>query len=94
MHINDLAGTLLLQSNDLTGSIPTEIVKLSRLGTSLILNIQKCGTILNLSHHIATLYTEYLILWGNGLLNGTIPNEIGLLTNLCEFTCLYFFGAT
>ena len=76
---NSVVTALLLQGNNLTGTIPTELGNLTNLTHLYLYNNELTGTI-PAELGALTVLTE-LLLNGNNL-TGTIPTELGNLTNL------------
>jgi Leucine-rich repeat (LRR) protein len=74
-HVSEL----YLHSNELTGSIPTEIGNLSNLGYLYLNNNELTGTIPTELGNLSNL--KYLHLYSNKL-TGTIPSELGNLSQL------------
>ncbi len=85
---------LSLSANSLTGTIPSQIASMSNLCESSVVWLLVVMTVLScvfyctlmLAFHIHS--TAGLDLSFNSLM-GTIPSEIGLLTNLCESSSVW-----
>jgi hypothetical protein len=86
---------LSLYDNSLTGTIPRQIALMSNLGKSsvvwllvvmIVLSCVFCCTLM-LACHIHS--TAYLGLDSNSL-TGTIPNQVALMSNLCESSFVLF----
>jgi hypothetical protein len=86
---------LVLDSNSLTGTIPSELGLLTKLGESSVVWLLVVMIVLSCvfslySHACLSFFhsTAWLDLSGNSL-TGTIPTEIALLSNLCESSVVW-----
>ena len=82
-------GSLFLQSVGLTGTIPMEVGRLTKLGEFALFGCTdatdlcpcRCADLLFDSHHIVL--TAILLLNGNQV-SGSIPTELGNLSNIAR----------
>jgi hypothetical protein len=85
---------LSLSSNSLTGTIPTEIALLSNLCESSVVWLLVVMIVLSCVFHCTLMLachihsTAYLDLSDNSL-TGTIPSEVGLMSNLSESSVVW-----
>jgi hypothetical protein len=86
---------LSLSRNSLTGTIPSEVSLLSNLGESsivwllVVMIVLSCVFFIVLSCLLVIFHsTALLYLWGNSL-TGTIPSQLGLLSNLSESSVVW-----
>jgi hypothetical protein len=88
--------TLELSDNNLFGTIPNELALLSNLCEScivwllVVMIVLSCVFIVLSSLLVIIHSTAALDLSGNGL-TGTIPNELALMSNLCESSVVWLF---
>jgi hypothetical protein len=87
-HIHSTA-YLDLDSNSLTGTIPSEVGLMSNLGESSVVWLLVVMIVLSCVFHCTLMLTcnffstAWLFLWRNSL-TGTIPSEVGLLMKLSK----------
>jgi hypothetical protein len=93
-HIHSTA-YLDLSGNRLNGTIPSEVELLTKLSESsvvwllVVMIVLSCVFFIVLSClHVIFHSTAWLLLNSNGL-TGTIPSQIGLLSNLCESSVVW-----
>lgn len=84
-------GALHFDRNHLTGTIPTEVGEMGRslgeYGTGMYFCCLRCGV----THIFYMTNVENMTLFDNQL-SGTIPSEVGLLTNLGTLPSLCIFS--
>jgi high-affinity nickel permease len=85
---------LWLNDNSLTGTIPSEVGLMSNLGESSVVWLLVVMIVLSCVFHCTLMLachihsTDTLALSGNSL-TGTIPSEVGLMSNLCESSVVW-----
>jgi hypothetical protein len=93
-HIHSTVA-LHLSLNSLTGTIPSQVGLMSNLGESsvvwllVVMIVLSCVFHCTLSCLLVIFHsTAILTLFGNSL-TGTIPSEVGLMSNLCESSVVW-----